>query len=59
MKIGNRTYEVQPDAARQEVRMDVKVWGVAMASEVAKPNEARELARLLLAAADAAEGGAL
>jgi hypothetical protein len=54
MKIGDRTYEVT--AERQQVGLQVKVWGIAVASETATPAEARELGRLLLAAADVAEG---
>lgn len=63
MRIAGRDYLVQPvpahDNSRAAVQLQVKVYGLCLASEICTPGEARELARLLDTAADQAEGRAL
>lgn len=56
MKIGDKDYQVRPDPATQMLKMEVKVWGIALASEDVTPDQARQFASLLVAAADLAEG---
>lgn len=56
MKINGRDYIVQRSLAEQgTVYLEVRAWGIAVASEKIQPREARQLARLLDLAADQAE----
>lgn len=63
MRIAGKDYLVQPvprhEHSRPAVQLQVKAYGMCLAQEICTPDEARQLARLLDAAADQAEGRAL